>query len=61
MGENQVTHFSQILVVIANSTMDDISHDHPGLPRLKFCYMTVVMLCEVVKGHQKVVFANSFT
>ena len=30
MGEGQweKAHFSQILVVITNSTMDDISHDH---------------------------------
>ena len=29
--------FSQMLVVIANSTMNDISPDHPRLPRCKFC------------------------
>ena len=54
MGENAMTHFSQILVVIANSTMDDISNDHPGLPRCTFCYGTAVRSCDVIKGHQNV-------
>ena len=44
MGENEVAHFSQILVVIANPTIDDISHDHPELPKFKFCYVTAVVM-----------------
>ena len=31
MGENQLAHFSQILVVIAASILDDISYNHPRL------------------------------
>ena len=53
-GKNQVAHFSQ-LFVIANSTMDDINPDHPGLPRGKFCYVTAVRSCDVIKCDQKVV------
>ena len=39
---DQVDHFSQILVVIAYSSMNDINHDHTVLPRCKSCYVTVV-------------------
>ena len=60
MGENQLAHFSQILVAIATSIMDDISHDfsHPRLPRCKFVYVTAVRSSDVIKGHQN--FVNSF-
>ena len=58
MGKIQVALFSQILVVITNSVMDDISHDHPGLCRCKFCYVTAVRACDVIRGHQNV-FANN--
>ena len=60
MRENQVTHFAQILVLIANSTMGDISHDFPELPRYKACYVTAVTSCDVIKGHQNVFFANNY-
>ena len=33
-GGNQMARFSQILVIIAKYTMDDISHDHPILDYL---------------------------
>ena len=48
-----------MLVVIATSIMDDISHDHPRLSRCKFGYVTAVRSCDVIKGRQNV-FANSF-
>ena len=56
MGEGQweKAHFSQILVVMTISTMDDISHDHSGLIRCKFCYVPAVRSCDVIKGHQHV-------
>ena len=44
--------FSQILAVITNSTMNGISHDHPGLSRCKFCDVTL-RSCDVIKGHEK--------
>ena len=57
-GGNQVAHFSQILV-ITNSTMDDINHAHPDLPRCKFGYVRAVKSCDVIKGYSNI-FANNF-
>ena len=58
IGGNQLSHFSQIFVVIAASIIDDISHEHSRLPRCKIGYMTAVKSCDVIKGYQKF-FANS--
>ena len=55
-GGDQLAHFSQILVVIAISIMDDISHDHPRLSRCDFGYVSAVRSCDVIKGHQNVFF-----
>ena len=49
-----VAHFSQILLVIATSIMDDIIHDHPGLRRCKFGHVTAVRPCDIITGHEKV-------
>ena len=57
-GKNQVTHFLHIPVVIANSIIDDMSHDHHGLPRCKFGYVRAVRSCDVIKGH-KMFFARA--
>ena len=36
--------------------MDDISHDHPVLPRCKFCYVLAMRSSDIIKGHQNVFF-----
>ena len=54
-----MSHFSQILVVIATSIVDGISHDHPGLPWCKVGFVTAWRSCDVTKGHQNVFFFNS--
>ena len=51
-GGDQVAHFLPILVAITTSITDDISHDHPELPRCKYGYATAVRSCDVIKGHQ---------
>ena len=38
--------------------MNDIIHDHRGLTRCKFCYVTAVRSCDVIEGHRNA-FANS--
>ena len=60
MGENQLAHFSQILVVIATSIIGDISPKHPRLPRCKFGYVTAVRSCDAIKGHKMCLIANIF-
>ena len=47
---------SEILLVIANFMMNDISHDNMGLPRSKYCYVPAMRSCDVIKGHQNVFF-----
>ena len=55
-----MTNFSQIFVVLAHSIMDDISHEHLGLPidaNLAICDTR-----ESMRRHQRsCVFANSST
>ena len=60
-GRGSVDSFSQILVVIAKSTMSGIMHGHPWQPSGKFYYVTAVRPCDVIKGRQKFFFfATSF-
>ena len=50
MGEIKWLIFSQVLVVIATSIMEDIIHDHPGLLRCKSGHVTAVRSCDVITG-----------
>ena len=58
-GKRGGSFFTNTLL-IEHSTMDDISHDHPELPRYKLCFMSAVRSCGVFKGHQNVVFESHF-
>ena len=58
-GVSGGSFLSQILVAMTDSTMGDISYTHLALPRCKFCYVTAVRSCNVIKGHHNFL-TNSF-
>ena len=47
-----MAHFSQIRLLIANSAMNDIIHNHPWLPRCVYSYVVAVKSCDATKSNQ---------